>query len=285
MKKSVKYILLLVLSLSIGILLYKFTPQNSKDSGVLIVGISPDNPPFTYNRGGQYYGADVDLMNEIAQRLKKEIVYTSMEFDSLIPMLMSGEIDIAISSIAITEKRSKKVDFTIPYFRDNFVVLYKDNFLQKTISKSTELVSEDGEVVASFKLTTNFSVSEMINSDEEIIALAEINKIGVQSGSEMEEYLNTVVDRSNILTLSNLLHLITTLMHRDIGCILMDSTVGAQSLQQYYPSIRYAIVSMAPKNFAIALKQGSKLRNDINRVIKELEHEEFIQKAIQKHLM
>ncbi len=83
-----------------------------------IVGTEPYFPPFEYadeNNSNEIIGFDVDLINAIAENQGFEIEWKDLEFDALIPALQSGQIDIIVSGMTITETREESVDFSDPY--------------------------------------------------------------------------------------------------------------------------------------------------------------------------
>ncbi len=83
-----------------------------------IVGTEPYFPPFEYadeNNSNEIIGFDVDLINAIAEDQGFEIEWKDLEFDALIPALQSGQIDIIVSGMTITEEREESVDFSDPY--------------------------------------------------------------------------------------------------------------------------------------------------------------------------
>lgn len=82
----------------------------------LIAGSSLDFPPFEFKDGDQAVGFDLDLIQAIGEVSGKRILIKDVSFDQLIPSLQSGEIDLIISGMSITEHRKKVVDFTDPYF-------------------------------------------------------------------------------------------------------------------------------------------------------------------------
>lgn len=96
----------------------------NKNSNTLIVGISPDYPPFAFKKGDQYIGYDIDVMNAIGQKLNKKIQYKEMDFCALISSLLSGQIDLVISSVTPTEARLKKVDFSKTYYTAKNCLVY-----------------------------------------------------------------------------------------------------------------------------------------------------------------
>ncbi|SJM63576.1 transporter substrate-binding domain-containing protein [Microbacterium sp. JB110] len=73
--------------------------------------------PFEFEEDGEYVGFDIDVVNEIADRVGFEIDLESTNFDGIIPGLQTGAFDIAIAGITITEDRKSAVDFTSPYYK------------------------------------------------------------------------------------------------------------------------------------------------------------------------
>jgi len=92
--------------------------QEVKEKGVINVGIEGAYPPFNfYNNSNELEGFDVDITNEIAKRMDVKVNFIATPWDSIIGGLLSKKYEIIISSMAITEERKQKVDFTEPYYR------------------------------------------------------------------------------------------------------------------------------------------------------------------------
>ncbi|MGO1257012.1 MAG: transporter substrate-binding domain-containing protein [Microbacterium gubbeenense] len=72
---------------------------------------------FQEEEGGEYVGFDIDIINEIADRVGFEIELETTNFDGIIPGMQTGTFDIAIAGMTITEERREAVDFTSPYYK------------------------------------------------------------------------------------------------------------------------------------------------------------------------
>lgn len=64
----------------------------------------------------EYVGYDIDMIREIAKRAGFDYELRTMDFNGIIPALQTGNVDIAIAGITITEEREKKIDFSDPYY-------------------------------------------------------------------------------------------------------------------------------------------------------------------------
>ncbi|MDH1339025.1 transporter substrate-binding domain-containing protein [Ectopseudomonas oleovorans] len=117
MKKFTHEVLsLLLLSLSVA-------SFNAAAEGTLKVVTDATFPPLEFVKDGQMTGFDIELIKEVGKRLDKKVELVQVDFKGLIPSLVSGRADAAISGIYITEERAKVVDFSDTYLAGGLVVL------------------------------------------------------------------------------------------------------------------------------------------------------------------
>lgn len=84
------------------------------------VGTDAAFPPFEeLAQNGSFEGFDIDVMREIARRNGWTVTFQNLVFDTLIPSLQNGQIDLAISAMSINANRSALVDFSVPYYEAN----------------------------------------------------------------------------------------------------------------------------------------------------------------------
>lgn len=93
-------------------------PADIAESGTLTVGMEFGYPPYEYmdEDNTTVIGFDVDLANELANRLGLEPEIIDSPFDSIIPSLLAGRLDVGISAFSVTEERLGQVDM-ITYFQ------------------------------------------------------------------------------------------------------------------------------------------------------------------------
>ncbi len=81
-------------------------------------------PPFIMSGAGGYRGFSVDLWDEIAQRLELDATFTERpNVRELLDAVRSGDADVGIAAISITEEREETLDFSIPMFRAGLQIL------------------------------------------------------------------------------------------------------------------------------------------------------------------
>ena len=78
----------------------------SRKSNILVMGTNATFKPFEYKESGEIVGFDIDLAKEIANDLGMELKIEDMSFDGLLPALESGQIDMAVAGMSVTEDRA-----------------------------------------------------------------------------------------------------------------------------------------------------------------------------------
>ena len=71
------------------------------------------------------YGYDVMMAKKIADALGQNVQIVKLDWDSLIPAVMSGDVDCVIAGQSITAERAAQVDFSDPYYYASIITLTK----------------------------------------------------------------------------------------------------------------------------------------------------------------
>ncbi|WP_156288708.1 transporter substrate-binding domain-containing protein [Oceanobacillus salinisoli] len=79
--------------------------------------------PFEFqDENGEYTGFDIELIHAIAEEAGFEIDLETTNFDGIIPGLQTGQFDIAIAGISITEERKQVIDYSDPYYESGLAI-------------------------------------------------------------------------------------------------------------------------------------------------------------------
>jgi ABC-type amino acid transport substrate-binding protein len=80
------------------------------------IAITEFYPPFVMQTSNlKLYGFDISLAQRICRDLEVNCIFKPMKFEKLLPSVLLNQVDIAISSLVITEERLKMMNFSIPY--------------------------------------------------------------------------------------------------------------------------------------------------------------------------
>ena len=71
------------------------------------------------------YGYDVMMAKKIGEALGQKVQIVKLDWDSLIPAVMSGDVDCVIAGQSITADRAAQVDFSDPYYYASIITLTK----------------------------------------------------------------------------------------------------------------------------------------------------------------
>lgn len=89
----------------------------SAQAETLTAGANIGNVPWEFqNDAGDFVGFEVDLLNAVAEKLGREVEIVNIPFNGLFSAVQSGRIDVAMSSITITDERLQSVSFAQPYY-------------------------------------------------------------------------------------------------------------------------------------------------------------------------
>ncbi len=121
------------------------------DKGELVIGTSPDFPPFeNLNDDGSITGIEIDILTKICEKLGVTLKIEQMDFDSVLLGVQAGKFDLAVSGITATEERKQNALFTDPYCLANIAIVVKEgsdvkgkaDLADKTVSLQTGTTAE-----------------------------------------------------------------------------------------------------------------------------------------------
>jgi polar amino acid transport system substrate-binding protein len=209
----------------------------------LTVGANIGNVPWEFEEAdGTVVGFEVDLVNEIAKRLGKSVEFVNIPFNGLFPAVQSGRIDMAVSSITITDKRLESVTFAQPYYDS-------DQSLTATAAGGvTGLGDMDGKAV------------------------------GVDTGSTGDMWVTENGDKFGIDDVRRYEGLSPAMLDLQAGRI--DGYVSDIPALLYYvkdkPNLKVVERITTGEKYSIMFNKDAALATDVNAVITELKNEGFI---------
>ena len=128
----------------------------SGDKPVLVLGTSPDYPPYGFFADAamtEYAGIDVEVAKYIAESMGMELQIESMNFDNLVTSLSNGDFDMVLAACEYTEERALACDFSDPYYTDlPPVILVKASNADKY--KTVDDINQASVIIGAQKNTT-----------------------------------------------------------------------------------------------------------------------------------
>lgn len=259
--KNLKKILAVVLVLC---MLFCFAGCGEDNSNKLIIATNAEFEPFeSLDADGNYVGFDIDLMNEIGNKLGYEIQYDNMEFDGVIAAVQSNSCDAAISGLTINAKRKKSVSFTDAYYSGAAQIL----------------------IVASND--THYTGTTKEELDEQLKNQA----IGVCSGYTGQFYAKgdedwgfKAIEGADVKIYENVSTAIADIKNGTINAIIMDDSVAKEAANANSADVKVIDVALTIEEYGIAInKDNTELVEKFNTALKELKEEGKIDQLLEKY--
>ena len=213
----------------------------------LVLATEPGFAPYEYYENGEVVGVDIDIAKEIAKRLDKELVVKDVSFDFLINEVKSGKADFAAAGISITEERKKEVDFTNEYTTSNQVVIVRED--------------------------SNISTFEELKD----------KKIVVQLGTVAYMYATENYENAEIVAHKKVLSAVEAVKTNKADCIILDQ-LPAQEIIKQNSNLKIMDGILFQDKYGMIVKKGNtKLLNQINEILEDLEEDGTIEELVIKH--
>lgn len=226
--------------------------EEIKSRGTLIMGTNPDYPPFEFKDKDQnIVGSDIEIAKEIASDLGVELDIKEAQFSSLVPMVKSRKIDIAIAGMDETPKRKEEIDFSDIYYTGEASII-----INKT-DKDKYQTKED------LKGAT----------------------IGAQLGSVPEGIAKEQLTDAEILPLGMVSDIILQLKGNKINAVVLDDIVAKAYVEnnEDLMIIEDLVLKGEDAGFAVALPKGDKeLLEEINKTLARLKEENKLEKFLEE---
>ena len=93
-----------------------------------MIGTEGTYPPFTFHdESGKLTGFDVEIAQEVANRLGVEAEFMETQWDAMFAGLDAKRFDMVANQVGIKPERQEKYDFSDPYITSKAVLITNEN--------------------------------------------------------------------------------------------------------------------------------------------------------------
>ena len=232
------------------------TAENT-EGGVLRMGTNATFPPYEYmDENNEVAGIDAEIAAAIADKLGMELDITDMAFESLIPALQAGTIDIVLAGMTVDPERAEQVNFTDTYATGVQVVIVPEN------SDIAPVENEEGAMEVDLTGKT----------------------IGVQTGTTGDLYCTDDYGQEFVKQFDNGPLAVAALMNGQVDCVVIDNE-PAKNYVAANEGLKILDTAFANEDYAAAIaKDNTELFEQVNAAIQELKEDGTIQTIIEKYI-
>lgn len=222
--------------------------DKKNDDNKIIMVTNAEFPPYEYKDKNDFKGIDIEIANLIAEKMGKELEILDVEFDSIIPAIVSNKADIALAALTVTEDRKENVNFSDSYFEtsQNILVRYGSD-----ISKVSDLKGK---------------------------------KIGVQTGNIADINYTEEFGEENIERFNKHVDAVEALKNKKIDAVVLDNEPAKFFASENDEIVMLNDVCKG-EEYAIAInKDNQDLLDEINNILAETKKSGELDEIIKKYI-
>jgi polar amino acid transport system substrate-binding protein len=217
------------------------------NEGELLVGTDTPYPPFEIGQPPDITGYDIEVLNEVANRLNLDVTYQDTAFDTIFRDLAQGKFDVVAAATTILPDREQTVDFSDPYY----------------LTPQSLLVSEGSD----------------IRTVEDLGGAT----VGAQDGTTGEFYAQDETDASEVRGYPEGPDAINALRGGQVDAVIIDFAVGRDAVsKQGGIEIAQKIVTNELYGFPVA-EDNDALLQQINEALAAIKEDGTLARLYEKY--
>ena len=235
-----KKLIALVLSLLMVLCSVVALAETTESKGTLVMATNAFFPPYEYYEGTEIVGIDVEIAAAVAAKMGYDFTVLDIDFDAIIPAVMSGEANFGLAGMTVTEDRLLSVDFSISYATGVQVVIVPEN---SPITCVDDLFAEGANYTIGVQLSTTGDL--YTTWDLEDNGLATINRY--PTGNEA----------------------VMALQAGMVDCVVIDNE-PAKAYVAANEGLKILSTEYVTENYAACFAKGDPLLAEFNAALEEL---------------
>lgn len=212
--------------------------QTVLDAGQLVLGLDAGFPPMGFtDESGEIVGFDIDVGEEVCNRLGIELVPYPMDWDEKEELLNSGTIDCIWNGMSVTSARAQSMNLSDPYMKNEMI------FVVPGASEIRTMSDLSGKTV------------------------------GVQNGSTAQEMIEAsdLYDDLNVILVEDNVTLLKDLSQGNADAAFLDSVFAYYYISKTDGNYFVLPGSLGEEDYAIGFRKGDgTLRNRVQEIIYEM---------------
>lgn len=229
------------------------TSAATLEEGKLLMSTNATFPPYEYYDGDTIVGIDAEIAAALAEKMGVELEIADMEFESALAAVQTGQSDMVMAGVTVTEDRLENMDFTESYATGVQVVI----------------VPEDSDIT---------TIDDL-----------EGKLIGVQQGTTGDIYCSDTPENGgygeeNVQKFGSGPLAVEALKNGQVDCVVIDNE-PAKSYVEANEGLKILDTEFAVEDYAIGVAKGNTaLLDELNAALDELEADGTLQAIVDKYI-
>ena len=220
--------------------------------GTLIMGTNAAFPPYEYYENGEIVGIDAEIAKAIGEKLGYEVEILHMDFDTLIPAVVSGKVNFAMAGMTVTEERLQSVFFSTSYAKGVQAIIVPEG--------------------------------SPITCVDDLYAEGAAYKVGVQEGTTGDIYCTDDFGEELTFKYKNGAEAVAALVAGKLDCVIIDNN-PAKAFVDANEGLVLLETSYADEDYAAAISYDDpELCEKFNAAIEELIADGTIAAILEKYI-
>lgn len=215
------------------------------DGRVVQVAMANDYTPLQFidPATGEPAGWEYDFLAAVADLINVEIAFNNTSWDAMIPAVQTGQFDLGMDGITITEERAQQVDFSDAYMTSEQFLLVRAD--EDRFTSPAELAADESLLIGSQAGTSGFytAVYDILDGDEA---------------------------NPRIILFDNFGASVQALIAGDVDTVLVDAASGAGYIGANPDALKIVGDAIKSEEFGIIFTPGSDLIAPFNAAIAAL---------------
>jgi polar amino acid transport system substrate-binding protein len=226
-----------------------------KNANELVMATNATFPPYEFMEGDEYKGIDIEIAQEIAKRLDKELVIENVEFGTIVAGVQTGKYDMGIAGMTVTDERKEQVNFSTSYATGVQVVIVKEG---GKVASLDDLAGKDIMIGVQQDTTGHIYASDT-----------------VENGGYGEDHVTPYLNGADA---------VAALVAGNVDAVIIDQE-PAKEFVKANKGLSILEAEWAVEDYAIAIgKDNPELLEDINKALADMEKDGTLDKIISKYI-
>ena len=202
----------------------------------LRVGVTPDYAPVIMKEDGILRGLEIDFAVRLADELGRRIDLVELPWDRQVTALLSGEVELIMSGLTVTDLRRVRIDFCDPYMKSGQMALVR--------RRGADRIKTLDDVLYSF------------------------DRIGVKKDTTADSFVQEQCTRAQVVQYLVPTDAAVALRNRRIDAFIYDAPAIWWLASQYEADLAVVPILLTQEDIAWGIKPGNEpLKKKVNNIL------------------